>query len=187
MRKAKERIIYDNYDLDPLFEEQREIMRESNGDVSDDTVWACVYDISNEYFKDALAELKKFFDGIDEMGILFGNIGRWNGVSSGFNTFRGEDFEDVFRDAITDCDYIKVWDENGHLYIECSHHDGTNCYEVKRLTERGKVYFENWNYAYDDKRTSRYVLDQLVRRYSVLPRYAEKVMGCKPIEWEVEK
>lgn len=189
MKKAKERIIYDNYDLDPLFEGQREIMREDDSDVSDDTVWACVYDIDHEYFNDAIDELKKFFSTEDHVPyratfIIFGSVGRWDGTSTGFDTFRGEDFASAFDKATKDCDYIKVWDENGHLYMEGTHHDGTNCYEIKRLTERGEIYLENWDYAINDKRSSRYVLDQLVRHYSTLPRFAEKVYGVPRVEWE---
>lgn len=166
-------------------------MMEDDGDVSDDDVWACVYDIDHEDYNDTIDKLKEFFSTEDHVPyratfIIFGSIGRWDGTSSGFDVFRGEDFASAFYKATKDCDYIKVWDENGHLYIKCSHHDGTNNYEIKRLTERGEAYFENWDYAYDDKRSSRYVLDKLVRRYSTLPRFAEKVYGVPRVEYEKE-
>ena len=31
---------------------------------------------------------------------------------------------------------LKRYDVNGHLYLNASHHDGTNRFEIKRLTER---------------------------------------------------
>lgn len=191
MKKAKERIIYDNYDLSEMFDEQKKFMEEDSGeDVSDDEVWEAIYDIDRMTFEEEFDALERFFFGTDDdrpTFILFGNVERWNGVSSGFNAFKGEDFKKTFFDAIKDCDFVKIWDENGHLYIECSHHDGTNNYEIKQLTERGVAYLENWEDSWNDERDNAYVLDKLVRRYSVLPRYAEKEWGSKRVEWEAEK
>lgn len=191
MKKAKERVIYDNYDLSEMFDEQKKFMEDDYGEeVSDDEVWEAIYDIDRMTFEEEFDALERFFFGTDDdrpTFILFGNVGRWNGVSSGFNVFNGEDFEKTYFDAIKDCDFVKIWDENGHLYIECSHHDGTNNYEIKQLTERGKAYLENWENSWNDKRSAAYVLDKLVKRYSVLPRYAEKKWGSKRVEWEAEK
>lgn len=63
----------------------------------------------------------------------------------------------MFYKAMTDCDYFRIYDENGHMYLTCSHHDGTNHFEIKIVTEKG---------------------------YTVLPRFAEKIYGCKAREYE---
>ena len=72
---------------------------------------------------------------------------------------------------------------NGHLYIHCSHHDGSCEYEIKKLTDNGINYFDNWEYNWNDKRTEGYIGRKLVEKYSVLPRFAERIYGCKKLEY----
>ena len=131
------------------------------------------------YWELAEEELKRFFS--NGHYILVGTIGRWDGYYD--DGFLFDSFDEMLRKATKDCDYIKLYDENGHFYITCSHHDGSCHYEIKEVTDAGFQYYENWSYG-NDKRTERYIHTQIMNKYSRLPRFCEKVYGCKKIEYE---
>lgn len=185
---AKERTIYDNYDLERIYPDKEliAIAREcewvdEDEEITDDMLWRWRYDESQIDWESEFDELKKFFQG-KTVG-FFGEVGLWHGT---YKAGKIGDFEQLFWRAIEDCDYFKFYDENGHLYFTCTHHDGTNHFEIKELTKKGREYlsnFEDW-YFVNDKRTEEYVHDQIYKRYSKLPRFAEKVYGCPAREYE---
>ena len=184
MKKAKQRIIFNNYNL---WEDYAEDARESlifNGvkNPLENGIWEEIYCMVDLEWSDTLQELKTFFDG--KTWLAFGTCGLWHGNVAAGTIFT--DFEKFFYKAIKDCDYWKIYDENGHLYLECSHHDGTNFFEIKEVTEKGVEYLENWEYNFNDKRSEEYVHQKVVEKYSRLPWYAAKEWGCKKIEYEKE-
>ena len=183
---AKERVIYDNYDLWEKYPDETidMIAREcewvdEDEEITDKMRMEWRYHEDEVDWDIAWDELTTFFKG-KTVG-FFGSLGLWNGV---YRAGKIGDFEKLFFKAIEDCDYIKIYDENGHLYLTCSHHDGTNCFEIKVVGDKGEEYLENWEYSWDDKRTKEYIHNQIHKRYSVLPRFAEKVYGCKAREYE---
>lgn len=185
MRKntiAKERIIFDNYDMDVYFKDAEECLKESGEEFDDDEIENCAYDICAMDFDIALEELSRFFE--DKEIICFGNIGRWDGVYSGGKIFG--DFKDAFFSMIEDCWNYKIYDENGHLFVHCSHHDGSCNFEIKILNDKGVDYYRNWNdwVIPNDKRTEREVHSQIIKRYSTIPNFAHKVYGLPRIENE---
>ena len=175
----KEICIYDNYDLWNLYkDEAKEMAMETYGDdYTEDSIWECIYLLNDTEYKDTMDELRDFFS--NGTYIIFGNIGRWDRIHSGFDIFN--DFNDAYMKAVKDCDYIRIYDYDGHFRIECSHHDGTNFYEIKKLTDKGISYFENWDYGYikNDKRSNDYIMEKLISKYSVLPKFAKKEYGVK--------
>lgn len=58
-------------------------------------------------------------------------------------------FQDFISKIGKDCDYFKIgWDKvRGNLKVICTHHDGTNFYEVKELTESGARAYQDWSYS----------------------------------------
>lgn len=180
-RIAKERIIFDNYNR--YFDEWKQKYLEEfpeYEDISDDSLINIFWDEESMEWEDAKIQLDNFFDNAKLL--LTGNIGRWNGVSSGFDTF--DTLDSLLDFALEDCAYFKIWDENGHLYVCGSHHDGTVSYEIKILTDKGKDYLENWEYSWNDKRTNTDVHKALIERYSRLPNFCHKIWGCKLREYE---
>lgn len=185
---AKERTIYDNYDLEKIFPDNVLIETAKECDwvdedekITEEMLWKWRYEESQIDWEIEFERLKDFFQG-KTVG-FFGEVGLWHGT---YKAGKIGDFEQLFWRVIEDCDYFKFYDENGHLYLTCSHHDGTNHFEIKELTKKGREYlsnFEDW-YFVNDKRTEEYVHDQIYKRYSKLPRFAEKVYGCKPKEYE---
>lgn len=67
----------------------------------------------------------------------------------------------------------------------CSHHDGTNLFEIKKMTDANVKYFERWEQTLFDKRSQEYVHDKIMEKYSTLPHFAHKVYGAKKIEYQV--
>lgn len=106
-----------------------------------------------------------------------GAIGRWNGTHTGFDI---GDFDDLFSKYTVDCDYFEIYDDDGALYIRCSHHDGTNLFQVLTLTNKGARTFDDWQYSYgkyaklDDKEIHKLLLN---RKLTHVPQVAKKVYG----------
>ncbi len=175
---AKERIIFQNYDLDGYEEQYKEMCEENGEEFSENAMWDWVYFILDEDFSIALAELENHFNN---KIIAFGSVGRWNGVYDGGKVFNN--FKDAYWAMTKDCDYVKIYDENGHLFIHCSHHDGSCSFEIKELTKKGEEYFDRWEYSYDN-RSERDCHNQIIKRYSKIPNFVHKVYGCKVREYE---
>lgn len=173
---AQRRTIYDNYDLWDTYEAvARETLAEYDDNPSDDEIWNVIYDEDSINWDCVKEELEKFFnDG--STWILRGTAEQWNGSFEAGTVFN--DFMKMLSTATSDCDYVRIYDENGHFYIECSHHDGTNHYEVKKVTAQGIKYLENRESYYNDKRSEQYVHDRIMERYSTLPRFVQTVYGC---------
>jgi hypothetical protein len=182
------RIIYNNYDLWETYpdEDIKEMLIENGceeDDITDEMIWRERYDLSSLDWEASKYELEQFFLNNGNKWMIFGEVGRWDGTYKAGTMF--DTFEDFFYKAAKDCDYWKFYDENGHLYLTCSHHDGTCHYEIKEVTDKGVEYLENWEYgSYSDKRTEEYVHTQIFNRYSRLPRFSEKVYGCKRFEYQ---
>ena len=79
-----------------------------------------------------------------------------------------------------DCEYFKIWDENGHLYMNGTHHDGTHSIEIKKVTQNGEKYYDNWNFKPFDKRTLQTVHRKMFEdsHYTHLIHYAHNIYGC---------
>lgn len=183
--------IYSNYNLDDNYDETRQFIIDEypwlcdeakNADdsislvPSEKTIWDFINDNDSINWDDTFNEVKNFF--ADKTVIMFGSIGRWNGNFCGGSI---GDFETLFRDLMKDCDYVELLDDNGHFYINCSHHDGSNSMQVKILSERGKTFAENWEYDY----SSKYDFDEQTLHekiatnnfLSALPHFARNVYG----------
>lgn len=169
---AAKRIIFSNYYNDSAFEEARQSLAERTGiypaDLADEDIWDEYYALIDDCWDSEKSMLEDFFDGTSRF-LLTGTIGRWNGPAEGGFTFSTVD--ELSR-AWEDCDYFELFDENGHLFINASHHDGTNHFEVRQLTEKGIDYERSHPYA-----DLRQLHSALWKRYSRLPHYAHRVFG----------
>lgn len=182
---ATERIIYDNYDLyekypdDVLIENARELeWIDEDEEPTDTQLWEWRYWVDETNWDAEKEMLEDFFNG-KTVG-FFGEVGLWHG------TYKCGDigeFWDLYYKAIEDCNYINIYDENGHMYLTCSHHDGTNHFEIKILNDDAEDYYDRWSYGTDNRKEYE-VITQIYKRYSKIPRFAEKVYGCKAREYE---
>lgn len=178
MRDPKVRTIYSDYDLWNDYETEARESLEENGitEPSDDAVWSVIYDMDLDEWELAKEILCKFFEG--STWIIYGYTERWDGKRRGWYIFT--DFMDMFSKAAKDCNYVHIYDKNGHMFLKCSHHDGTNFYEIRKVTEKGIGYLERWN----DGRSKEYIHDMIIKKYSVLPWIAYKVYGLPKYEYE---
>ena len=166
----------DHYDYarEYLFEEYGEDNEwESEDDIPDDVVNDTVYGDEEINWDEFKYEFEKFIKDSGYGLLMCGSVGCWDGRYDGGSYVKK--FDDLYK-FWNGCDYIKVWDEGGHLHIKASHHDGTNYAELKILTKHGSEYAEEHYYDSD-----REVHEKLWNstRYTLLPHYAHKVWGCK--------
>ena len=184
-RVPKTRVIYDNYNLWEKYpdDDLREMVIENgwvdeDDEITDDMLLSWRYNEDEADWDCEWERLTEFFSG-KTVG-FFGEVGRWDGV---YKAGQIGEFRKLFEKAITDCQYIRLYDENGHMYLTCSHHDGTCHFEIREITPDGEEYMERWEYAWDN-RSEQYVHNQVYKRYSRMPRFAQKVYGCPAREYE---
>lgn len=166
----------DQYDYarEYLFEEYAEDEGwESEDDISDERVNQEVYDQSEFAWDDFKYEFDSFLQNSQTGFLLCGDVGTWRGSMAGGCYV--DKFDDLYK-FWDSCDYIKVYDDGGHLYIKASHHDGTNYAELKELTKKGVEYKDNHYWDSDQE-----VHEKLFNSnfYTKLPHYAHKVWGIK--------
>ena len=91
--------------------------------------------------------------------IVCGYVGRWDGLHRGGQVF--DNIRAALDSMLEDCAYIKI-DDDGHcMRVECSHHDGSNEFEVRTLTEAGAEAWDAWNWDYNDTRTASQVITDI--------------------------
>lgn len=99
------------------------------------------YDQNASEFDWGFAVEQTISDALDRSYIIAtGTVGRWDGRSKG-----GKVIEtlDEFYSLLKDCDIIKVEQDEKALYITATHHDGTNYYTLRELTQKGLDYYYN--------------------------------------------
>lgn len=115
---------------------------EYNEEMSEDTAEQLAVDDLYEYTRDSLTpEIdKKAPHGI----AVFADLGLWNGRR------RGVKIVDSFKDVLNMCDdlmYVKIVSTPQGLEVYAPHHDGTNVYTLRALTEAGANRYSD----YDDE------------------------------------
>ena len=114
--------------------------------------------------------------------IMKGTVGRWNGTFPAGKA----GIIDLLLSELMDCaDDVEIFDDYGHLFIRTSHHDGSNIFEVKTLTDAGLKVIEEFTEGHGQwcNLSEKDLHDQLMKssRYTHLPNYA-KHLGLKPIK-----
>lgn len=167
--------IYNNYCDWISDNEVMEFLVEDCGMDREDITDSDIYNerrlIEEAYWEDAEYELKKFFNN-GNAWLLTGTLSLWDGNHRGgfiFSTF------DEFVRCLNDCEYIKIVDDDGHLHVQCSHHDGTNYFEIKELTECGGDWYEANQYDYSDRELHDILWES--NMYTKIPHFAERVYG----------
>ena len=186
--RTKERILFSNYFWEnddngkDRYDYAREYLFEEYGedegwlcdlDVPDNRVIDEVYAQSEFEWDDFKYEFGKFLKDSHNGFLLVGTCGCWDGTYDG-GCYVNK-FDDLYK-FWEHCDYIKVYDEGGHLYLKASHHDGNNYAELRELTYKGSDYASN--HYWDSDRDVHKVLWNS-NFYTRLPHYAHKVWGCK--------
>ncbi len=176
--KTKTTVFYnsiDQADFDTTKEYLFETFGEEEGWTSIDDIEDCiVYHEIDEMLRrdwdDFIADMEYLLS--KDCYLLTGTCGRWNGPCEGGKFIHNTN--DLI-DCIRHLDYIKFYDENGHFYITGYHHDGSDRYELKKLTRKG-FEFADRNYFAHDRQLHTTIMQN--NFYSALPRVAERLYGA---------
>lgn len=187
MRKLKEYVIYDNYDVcseESMKEEKQFLIDDviyTEEEITEEMLMDRCYDSNRLWFDDEYEQLKDLSEG---RLIAIADLGRWDGRFSGYKELRS--LECTMN---TTCDYEKLYvDSNGDLRKEESHHDGSNSilyrYWKDGLTEEQKERFMDkiYNGECSQKDITRYTRRAGV---AIACYYGWKVRGTKTLTVKV--
>lgn len=169
-------ILFDNFDLSPYYDEAREFLTEIGENTTDEKVYSLAARYVSADFDIIFDELASHFDGRGRI-LAVARVGTWRGTFDGGGIY--DDFPAAFRAVFGDCDYIKITDDGGRLFIEGAHHDGRNYAEFVTLTERGENLYNKWCYDYGDERTEEEIHDIIYHSnlFCKIPHFAREVYG----------
>lgn len=154
-KESKKYIIYSSDPYDFNEEEMKESWYETaeandweipEDGPSDDQIWE-EWDFQNEVNWENIEVEVKF---CNERGsyLVVGTLGLWRGPAEG-----GKIIDGYLTDVLKQCfeDYNCVYWQDKNLKVEATHHDGTNHFIIKKLTDRGIEFYNNHYYDYDDR------------------------------------
>lgn len=124
MKKEKEFIVWQNYDIDPS--DYQEFLQEEYPDVTDAIEqYHLISCMNDEYLDDERSN----FNSIDRLKgdiIILADIGLWNRRALGYKEIYSRSASDCLRFE-RDCEYAKWYvDERNDLCSRQSHHDGSH-------------------------------------------------------------
>lgn len=124
MKKEKEFIVWQNYDIDPS--DYQEFLQEEYPDVTDAIEqYHLISCMNDEYLDDERSN----FSSIDRLKgdiIILADIGLWNRRALGYKEIYSRSASDCLRFE-RDCEYAKWYvDERNDLCSRQSHHDGSH-------------------------------------------------------------
>lgn len=166
---------YNNYDFDAI---KANIMEDYDEPISDNYV----YDVMSLYQEEDWNEMMSYLKSVENYHkwIILGTAGAWQGSIKGGQIYNNID--NAISAITKDCDYVKVWSENGHLYVQASHHDGTHNVELKLITDKGLETYDNWlssccGASLDVK--NRYQVFEMIFNYNLFSKlpHIEKAIG----------
>jgi len=150
--KKREYVFFDNYETDYL-EIAREEYKESYGEdftPSEERVYAYAEIIERNDWDDAVRDVD---DLLSDNVVVTGTVGLWDGNYDGGRVYSFRDvkhgtlWDKILSDIGKDCVYFKISLSGGVIHVKCTHHDGTNYFEIRNLTDAGWAAYDDWNYS----------------------------------------
>lgn len=152
-------ILFNNYDMEAYEEEAKEFYKEENearercGDplieYSDEDIYTMADEYCNMDYENTLAELTSFFTKKKASSLIAaGSIGRWDGARIGFSTYKNDEtgFKKMLDECMEDCDCCKIEShDDGTLTLDCTHHDGTNHFEILLASNKAIEEIDEWD------------------------------------------
>ena len=153
--ESKKHMIWTNNPYDFNEEEMKEVWLETaeandweipEDGPSDIQLWDEWYDQNEINWDDIEGEVK--YHNEEGSYLIIASLGLWNGRFDG-----GKIIDGYLTEAIRACfeDYNKVYWQDKNLKVEAIHHDGTNYFIIKKLTDKGIEFYNNHYYDYDDR------------------------------------
>lgn len=167
MKKNKKVTLYSNAITKEKVEYTRRYLLDENGERPSDSELLNFInaddDISWNFFK---YEYEIYFD--THNFVVKANLERWNGRfdSSKIMTGGWNDFLKLIK-----YDIVEIVDNNGHLEIVGTHHDGRDYLEIRELTRKGDEYANGYHYDKSETEDAQAVWNNF---HSRLPRLAAR-------------
>lgn len=171
-------MIYSTFScLDPAaVEDVRRALQEAmEEEPTEAQIWDAIADQQEADWNMAKEDLFAFFDGFSRYYLMQGSAGRWNGKFSAGCVF--DDFQEFLSRAVDHMDDVEIYDENGHFFVVCFHHDGRNVYEIKAITDQAADYIQDYSTDKTEEEKSGAVFRCNI--FSRLPHFARDVYGVK--------
>lgn len=113
------------------------------GDENSQDYYDYVADSQRQFYEDAMYEVAHA-EELNVPCVITGTLGLWNG-----NPTIYPQRDESVHDAIERCWGRDILDmdvtfEDGVFYVNAHHHDGTNCFEIHKLTAAGIKASEDW-------------------------------------------
>ena len=157
MTKTKKyRVILDFWEA---YQADAEYLKQEDPDMDDETADRIAYDSIRDDLKECIIPE---IDRHAPHGIaVFADLGLWNGHRSGIKII--ESFGDLLK-CIDDITFITIETTPQGLTVYAPHHDGTNVYTIRALTEAGATRYSD----YDDELEQSLIhgSPRTVRRYT---------------------
>ena len=144
MKKDKEYLLIDTTDV-PEYSDYVEYCKANNIEPDEeDSVdyWEYVGDMQRYYYEEELINIKHS-DDMDKPCIITGSLGLWNGRKTVWATY-SKDIVSAIKKCFGSCDDLVVTFKNGVYNCKAMHHDGTNYFEIRKLTNSGIKAVEKW-------------------------------------------
>ena len=177
--KDKITVIYDDTFDNDKFEETRRYLFDEQAeeenwltpdDVPDLKIFSELHYQYNSDWEFFAQEMKRLLE--NNTYIITGTCGRWNGPAEGGKFLHS--FSDL-NSVIGHLDSMKIFDKNGHLYINGYHHDGFDSYEIKKLTKKGYDFARSYGFDHDRKLHFTIMHNNL---FSALPKLSQILFGA---------
>lgn len=140
---------YDGYSRDDYHEFC--LINDIEFDETDDhAFWEWCKDEADADWDNILWEIKHYDKTHYGNYFVDANLGLWNGNRNGFNVFNS--LEKAFWACCDNMDYLIIEGEkNGDINITAIHHDGTNHFTIKKITDEAYDRYDEWLYRTDDE------------------------------------
>lgn len=140
----KTRVIWDWDTSSWNQDESKEMYEDTYGRIpSDEELSAFVEENNSEYLSDVISEIEHHESVHGKKSyVVVAKLGLWNGTFDGGKIIEG--LANVIRECFED--YNRLYVDGRRLRISASHHDGTNTFEVKELTDKGSDYADRHDY-----------------------------------------
>ena len=143
---------------------------ESPYDIPDETIWNEMEynqtDSIDEFYDFLKYDFDKYIKSTPFGLILWGSVAaEYGSMDGGLIIGNANDL----RNLLDGYEFVEIYSENRHLYIQCSGHDGTNYGEFREITEAGDNYIDRNYYHQVSDEVLLTVFDS--NKYSRLPRF----------------
>ncbi len=144
MKKDMVYTVIDTYST-PSYEDYVEDCKERGvepeSEFSDDYLqW--IGDVVDENYECDLSNLR-YSEDMDKPCIITGTLGLWDGTKTIWAT-RCDNIIKAIKKCYGSCDAIIVKFNNGVYECQALHHDGRNCFEIRKLTKNGIKAVNKW-------------------------------------------